>query len=74
VNPNLSKEAIKKIEILCVQGCSQINLLLEKAEKGDNITELSEFSRSEVEHIIDELGQIMSVYDANNIDTDTTIK
>ncbi len=63
MNPDLSKKAIKKIESLCELGCTQVNQLLEKAEKGDDIEELSEFSKAETSMIIDELVEIMSVYD-----------
>jgi hypothetical protein len=63
MNPALSKKASKKIESLCELGCTQVNQLLEKAEKGDDIEELSEFSIAETRMIIDELIEIMSVYD-----------
>ena len=63
MNPDLSEKAIKKIESLCQQGCTQVNQLLEKAEKGDDIEELSGFSKAETSLIIDELVEIMSVYD-----------
>ena len=63
MNPNLSKKARDKIEALCGQGCTQVNQLLEKASNGNEIEELSDFSSSEAEMIIGELGEIMSVYD-----------
>jgi hypothetical protein len=63
MNPDLSKKAIKKIESLCELGCTQVNQLLEKAEKGNDIEELSGFSKAEMRLIINELVEIMSVYD-----------
>ena len=63
MNPDLSKKAIKKIESLCKQGCTQVNQLLEKAEKSNDIEELSGFTKAEMSMIIDELIEIMSVYD-----------
>ena len=63
MNPDLSKEAVEKIESLCEQGCVQVRQLLEKAEKGNEIEELSGFKKSEKSMIIEELGEIMSVYD-----------
>ena len=63
MNPDLSKEAVKKIESLCEQGCVQVKQLLEKAEKGNEIEELSGFKKSEKSMIIEELGEIMSVYE-----------
>ena len=61
--PELSKKAISKIEALCDQGCSQVNELLDKAENGSKLEELSDFSSNEISQIIDELSEIMSVYD-----------
>jgi len=63
MNPDLSKKAIEKIESLCELGCTQVNQLLKKAEKGNDIEELSGFTKSEMSMIIEELGKIMSVYD-----------
>lgn len=63
MNPDLSKKARDKIEALCELGCSKVNQLLEKAGNGNEIEELSEFSSSEKNLIIDELDEIMSVYD-----------
>ena len=63
MNPDLSKKSHQKIKSLCRQGCTQVNQLLEKAEKGDDIEELSDFSKAETSMIIDELVEIMSVYD-----------
>ncbi len=63
MNPDLSKKAIEKIESLCELGCTQVNQLLKKAEKGNDIEELSSFTKSEMSMIIEELGKIMSVYD-----------
>lgn len=62
MNPDLSKRALDKIEALCGQGCSDVNLLLEKAKNGAHVEELAEFSNSEIKQILDELDQIMSVY------------
>lgn len=67
---NLSKKVSSKIEALCAQGCTQVNQLLEKAKNGKNINELAEFNDSESKQIIDELAQIMSVYNADNDDSD----
>ncbi len=72
--PKLSKKAFSKIETLCEQGCTQINQLLENAKNGKNIAELAEFNASEIEQIIDELDQIMSVYSTGNNDSDTDCK
>lgn len=63
MHPDLSKKARDKIETLCGLGCSQVNQLLEKASNGNDIEELSEFSAYEITLIINELGDIMSVYD-----------
>jgi hypothetical protein len=64
MNPALSNKARHKIEILCEQGCGEVNQLLEKARTGDELDELSEFSSSEILLIIAELEEIMAVYDA----------
>jgi hypothetical protein len=66
MNPDLSKKAINKIETLCKLGCSHVNQLLKEAEKGNELVELYEFSPAEVDMIIVELTQIMSIYDSNN--------
>ena len=70
MNPNLSKKVSSKIEELCAHGCTQVNQLLENAKSGKNIVERSEFNDSETRQIIDELTQIMSVYNTGNNDTD----
>lgn len=62
MNPDLSKRALDKIEALCGHGCRDVNLLLEKAKNGTHVEELAEFNHSEIEQILDELDQIMSVY------------
>ncbi|MCK5394937.1 MAG: hypothetical protein KAJ32_03045 [Gammaproteobacteria bacterium] len=61
--PELSKKAINKIETLCEKGCSQVNDLLKNAKNGNKLEELSDFNGSEIDQIVDELSQIMSVYD-----------
>ena len=71
MNPALSKKAINTIEALCEQGCTHVNRLLEQAENGNSIEELSEFSSKEVEQIIEELAQLMSVYDENSDNSDS---
>ena len=70
MNPNFSKKISHKIEALCAQGCTQVNQLLENAANEKNIVELAEFNDLERKQIIDELTQIMSVYNTDNIDTD----
>ncbi len=66
MNPDLSKKAMDKIEALCGQGCSDVNQLLERAKNGNCIEELSDFNHSEIKQIIDELDQIMSIYDEDD--------
>lgn len=63
MNPDLSKKALKKIETLCGKGCADVNQLLERARNGTQIEELAEFSHAEIKQILDELEQIMSVYE-----------
>jgi hypothetical protein len=66
MNPDYSHKVANKIEALCKQGCSHVNQILAKAKSGNEIEELSDFDRSEIEQIIDELGKIMSIYDGNS--------
>ena len=68
MKPEHSNNVAKKIESVCEQGCSEVNELLKKAKSSNNIEELSEFSKTEIQQIIDALSEIMSVYD---IDDDT---
>jgi len=63
MTPERYKVVSHQIESLCEQGCNQVSELLDKAESGSAISELSEFSHNEVSVIIDELSEIMSVYD-----------
>ena len=63
MNPDLSPKAIEAIESLCQLGCTQVNQLIDDAKNGKDIKELAEFSHSEQDMIIDELDEIMSVYD-----------
>ena len=65
MNPDLSQEAIDKIESLCEGGCENVNQLLTKARAGNQLEELSEFSGIEIEQIIDELNKIMAIYEAD---------
>lgn len=62
MTPEHSKKVEIKIETLCKQGCSQVNQIINNAKNGNIAAELSEFTQSEVNHIIDELSNIMSVY------------
>ena len=62
----LSTKALNKIESLCEEGCSQINALLDKADEGSELEELSDFDKGEISQIIDELSEIMSVYSNDN--------
>lgn len=66
----LPEKITDKIEALCEQGCTQINQILDRAENGSEIIELSEFSKSEVKQIINELIEIMSVYENKNSPTE----
>lgn len=66
MKPEHSNKVSKKIESVCEQGCSEVNQLLKKAENGEKIEELSEFSNKEINQIIDELSDIMTVYDIDN--------
>ena len=70
MNSSLSKKVSRKIEALCAQGCTQVNQLLENAANGKNIVELAEFNPSESKQIIDELAQIMSIYNTDDNDSD----
>ena len=63
MTPERYKVVSHQIESLCEQGCNQVSELLDKAENGSDISELSAFSRNEVNVIIDELSEIMAVYD-----------
>ena len=62
MNPNLSQQAINKIEHLCGLGCSQVNQILVDVQNGKEISELSDFDAADKELIIAELKDIMSVY------------
>lgn len=68
MNPDYSSKVSNKIEELCKLGCTQVNRILEKSQSGDEIEELSEFDQAEIRQIINELGNIMSVYDKNSSD------
>ena len=70
MNPNLSKKVSSKIEELCAHGCTRVNQLLENVKSGENIVERSEFNDAEIRQIIDELTQIMSVYNTDNDNND----
>lgn len=73
MNPNLSAKALKTIESLCAQGCNQVNDVLDRAKKGQTVDELNGLSEDETDLVIEELGNIMSVYD-DDIDFSTGIK
>ncbi|MBE9568213.1 MAG: hypothetical protein IMF14_05920 [Proteobacteria bacterium] len=57
------KRIASQIEELCGLGCTQVNQLIDDAEKGKEIHVLSDFNQTEVSLIIKELTLIMSVYD-----------
>lgn len=62
MNPDLTEQSIHFIEEICGRGCTHVNDLLCKAKKGREIEELSAFSKPEIDIIISELTQIMSIY------------
>ena len=66
MNPNLSPKLISRIESLCSLGCSQVNDILARAKTSQSINELSDLSTTEIEQVLEELEQIMSVYDSSN--------
>ena len=72
MNPDLSEKVSSKIEALCGLGCSRVNQLLKQANNGYEIEELAEFNHVEVRQIIQELDNIMAVYDSD--DEDSIIK
>lgn len=63
MTPDHSDKISLKVEALCKQGCSEVNQLLEQAEKGRKIEALAEFSNAEISQITDELSKIMAVYE-----------
>jgi hypothetical protein len=58
-----SKKVTDKIETLCRHGCTYVNQIIASARDGKSIEELSDFNPLEIEQIITELSNIMSVYD-----------
>ena len=66
MNPDLSEKVSIKIELLCEAGCTQVNQVLEKAGNGEAIEELAEFNETEIEQIIIELTNIMTVYEISD--------
>ena len=67
MTPERYKKVSHQIESICEQGCSKVTELLNDAENGNNNNALSEFSRTEVDVIIDELNEIMAVYESKNV-------
>ncbi|MCG6937147.1 MAG: hypothetical protein LJE83_03105 [Gammaproteobacteria bacterium] len=65
---DLPEKIIHQIEAICTQGCTHVNQLLQSARNGTEIEELSAYSQSEINQIINELEQIMSVYADKNCD------
>lgn len=63
MSADLPKNIELTIETLCKQGCSQVNQIIDDARNGNNIEQLSDFTQSEIELIVKELSNIMSVYD-----------
>lgn len=63
MHPDLSPQAISIIEKLCAEGCSSVNDLLENVRNGQRIEALDGFQDNEVGLIIEELTQIMAVYE-----------
>ena len=69
MTPERYKIVSRQIESIAEKGCDQVTELLNKAEtSNNNIKELSEFSRTEIDMIIDELNQIMTVYENKHKD------
>ena len=68
MTPERYKKVNHQIESICEQGCDQVNEILDKAENGSDINELSEFSSKEINIIIDELNEIMAVYEDKDED------
>ena len=63
MNPDLSHQAVETIESLCERGCDEVNRLIDDARNGRQIEVLKDFSDTETSMIIEELVEIMAVYD-----------
>ncbi|HHJ36308.1 MAG TPA: hypothetical protein ENJ87_11130 [Gammaproteobacteria bacterium] len=63
MNPDFPEKLEDKIETLCGQGCAQVNQLIDDARNGGDVEALSGFSDNEVAQIIDELSEIMAIYE-----------
>lgn len=63
MHPDLSPQAIHVIETLCAEGCTYVNQLLDNARDGRRIEALDGFRDDEVVLILEELAQIMAVYE-----------
>ncbi len=71
--PELPKNITNKIESLCELGCTKVRQIIKKADAGNKIEELAEFSHAESKLIVDELSDIMSVCYPSSMDEHDTI-
>ena len=52
----------KALEIICNQGCTVVNNVINAMENGNHPEETADFSAQEKDALLDELKKIMSIY------------
>ena len=66
MNPDLPEHVKSAIEKLCTLGCTRVNEIIAQLETGNTVDEIEHLDPQELQSVLHELKQIMSVYDISN--------
>ena len=67
MNPDLSDDARTAVESICGLGCDRVNEIIDALESGDSVQETAGLDRSDRHLVLQELKEIMSVYDRDSL-------
>ena len=67
MNPDLSDHARIAVESICGLGCDRVNEIIDALESGQNVRETAGLDRSDRDQVLQELKDIMSVYDRESM-------
>lgn len=66
MNPDLSDDARSAVESICALGCERVNEIIDALESGCSVRETAGLARSDRSRVLQELKEIMSVYDRDS--------
>ena len=67
MNPDLSDDARTAVESICGLGCDRVNEIIDALESGRAVHETAGLDRSDRSRVLQELKDIMSVYERDSV-------